>query len=512
MGSEWGTKPSPDRTLNMTTKRTTKRDGKREGKCYYEAVVGRARVLMYRRKTSAGNWNYMVANTAQKWPVCPKCRRQFNPENWPTLVQGSPCPGGFSRKTGQNVACDGKLSLQFARRWESFNDEGRAREVALGLAKLLNEQDLDSAALTKEQRTEYAGSVLRLREFNPLPPEKPVYTVDSVTSLVVDLVKDGADLAAIREAWGFYKTRNKNKRVERKRVQQVVDELLKLMEGRGKSTRYLSELRSRLGQFATDFQQDICDVTSHDVQAWLDGRREKPQTYKNHRRVLHRLFGFAVARNYAADNPINAVESVKVRRGEPEIFSVEEMKRLLSAASPEFVPCLAIGAFAGLRSAEILRLDWRDISLSEKHIVLSSAKAKTASRRIVPIQDNLVEWLAPYEKQLGPVWPMKSSMFCWEQTYTAAATEIKADPEKGFSAVAPVRWKGNGLRHSYISYRLAQLGGDAGRVAGEAGNSPRMVHEHYNALVKPKAAEQWFSLRPNQPDNVLNMPKAQVGA
>ncbi len=53
----------------------------------------------------------------------------------------------------------------------------------------------------------------------------------------------------------------------------------------------------------------------------------------------------------------------------------------------------------------------------------------------------------------------------------------------------------NGLRHSYISYRLAVLH-DTARVALEAGNSPEVIFAHYRELVTPEAAEAWFKVKP----------------
>jgi integrase len=44
------------------------------------------------------------------------------------------------------------------------------------------------------------------------------------------------------------------------------------------------------------------------------------------------------------------------------------------------VPMLAIGAFAGLRDAEIKRLDWHEVDLSRGHIEVKAAKAKSTER------------------------------------------------------------------------------------------------------------------------------------
>ena len=110
------------------------------------------------------------------------------------------------------------------------------------------------------------------------------------------------------------------------------------------------------------------------------------------------------------------------------IFTPPEISRLLAAASPDFVSCLALGAFAGLRSAEIERLEWSDIDLAGRHITVGADKAKTASRRVVPISDNLAAWLAPYAGRHGNVWPGGHDEFYEAQQQTAAATEVKADP------------------------------------------------------------------------------------
>ena len=67
------------------------------------------------------------------------------------------------------------------------------------------------------------------------------------------------------------------------------------------------------------------------------------------------------------------------------------------------LPMLAIGAFAGLRDAEIKRLDWSEVDQKRGHIEVKSSKAKSARRRIVEMQPNLREWLRPYAGMTGAV-------------------------------------------------------------------------------------------------------------
>ncbi len=398
-------------------------------------TLGRESVTVYRRATSSGGTGYMVANYA-----------------------------------------DGK------RRFDSYATETEALDAAGRLVRQLSERQVVAASLTNEQAAEYAAAVQTLAPFN-----LPLSTTASTVATCLKLV--GGDLPSLHAAAKFYAARHKQ--ITRKPVAEIVSELLVVKEGRRCSPRYLSDLQSRLGHFAADFKKDCCDVTTAQAQAWFDALNLSPQSYKNYRTVAHLFFEFAVARGYAADNPIAGVEKLKVRASEAEVFTPAEIRKLLAAAAPDFLPCLAIGAFAGLRSAEIVRLEWSDVRLAERHIVIGKDKAKTASRRIIPLHENLAVWLAPYAAQSGMMWQGTPDGFSVAQRNTAKA--------------AGVKWKKNALRHSYASYRFAQTA-DAGRVAGELGNSAAIVHRHYRELVKLADAEKWFAVKPEgDAANIMSM-------
>ena len=448
-------------------KDTPSRKARKERKAaYYTATFGHKRVHVYRRRTPSGYWNYMLADTSE-------------------------------------VSEDGKTK----RRFVSFTDEAQATAAADKLAERLSRLESTAMRLSEAQAIEYVSACEDLKPFG--------ITVRAASAAVAECLKLlGDGLPSLHAAVKFYRARFKQ--TVAKPVVKVVEEFLAVKLARGASDRYRADLDSRLTRFARDCKRDACNVTASDIQAWLDSQKANdnkplsPQSYKNYRTVLHTLFKFAVARGYAADNPVEGVEKLKVRSGDVEIFTPVEIARLLEAARakfPAFLPCLAVGAFAGLRSAELERLEWKDIDFASRHIVVAASKSKTASRRIVPLHDNLAEWLAPYSgRKQGKVWPGSSDMFYKAQEATAAATAVEADESKGVKAQKPVAWKGNALRHSYASYRFA-LTGDAGRVAGECGNSAAVIHRHYRQLCKTADAERWFNVRPAEsPANVLPMP------
>jgi hypothetical protein len=72
--------------------------------------------------------------------------------------------------------------------------------------------------------------------------------------------------------------------------------------------------------------------------------------------------------------------------------------------------------------------------------------------------------------------------------------------------VPQVKWKYNGLRHSFMSYRVAEIQ-NATQVALEAGNSPQMIFKHYRELVRPAEAKKWFSIISSKAKAKADKPK-----
>lgn len=271
-------------------------------------------------------------------------------------------------------------------------------------------------------------------------------------------------------------------------VRDVVAELLKARKADGSSVRYLGDLRVRLARFAGEFGEAmIAAVTAKQVSDWLRGLSVGPVTRNSYRRRLAALFSFARRNGYVTTNPLPDVERASERETVIEILTVAETARLLESADAETLPYWAIGAFAGLRSAEIERLVWSEVDFEDGFIEVKAAKAKTGSRRLVPMAENLRQWLAPYRNAVGPVCPV------------GLRKRLEADRER---AALRAQWPQNALRHSFGSYRLPIIA-DAAKLALEMGNSPAMVFKHYREVVKPKVAAQYWNIRPTLAENVV---------
>jgi len=267
-------------------------------------------------------------------------------------------------------------------------------------------------------------------------------------------------------------------------ISQLSQEVIEAKRRDGMSASYLADLRKRLGHFSVDFgDRPVAGITVEEIDDWLRNLKLSPKSRANYRANVGVLFSYAVRRRMIDLNPVLHTAKPKLPDNPPEIFKVDELRALLEAAmktAPEVLPMLAIGAFAGLRDAEIRRLDWAEIDFVRGHVEVKAAKAKTARRRIVQMQPNLARWLAPYSANKGMIVPSNSRK--------------KLESVRKDAGLAG--WPKNGLRHSFASYRLAAIN-DAPRVAAELGHtSPAMLYNVYRELVLPEEASRYWQIAP----------------
>jgi len=263
-------------------------------------------------------------------------------------------------------------------------------------------------------------------------------------------------------------------------VSDAMEELISAREATGRSARYCRDLRLRLSRFQAAFPSaTIATITANEIDAWLAGLPLAPGTRNTFRRDIRTLFSFCEKRGYCQKNEAKKTELARDIDKPAAILTPAQASNLLSKCGDDLIPYVAISLFAGLRAAELQKLDWAEIDLDGGHIEVTAAKSKTQRRRLVPISDNLRAWITPLVEKAGPVAPIGLRK-------RFDAVKLAA----GFKV-----WESNAMRHSFGSYRLAQCQ-DAAKVSLEMGNSPGMVFAHYRELVKPKAAIAFWGIIP----------------
>lgn len=243
----------------------------------------------------------------------------------------------------------------------------------------------------------------------------------------------------------------------------------------GRSRRYVRQLRVSLLSLAKPLAaKPVSAVTAADLEAWLEGSRWSARTRRGYLADARVLFGWCQRRGWLAINPAAAVDVPAAVPKAPGIHTPEQVQAVLDTAlriDPGACRILAVRYFAGVRSAEALRLD--ECDLGAKFVRIEAAKAKTRRRRLVTITPALRAWLDA----------------------TGEALPVSEKRVRRVVAACRAEWSPNVTRHSFVSYHVAAFG-SAAKTALEAGHSEAMLFAHYRELVTPAEARRFWAIRP----------------
>jgi len=373
--------------------------------------------------------------------------------------------------------------------------------------------------LSGRKAEEKAGSFARLSSLTETQRKHMIEAL-SITN---------GDTSKIIRALRFFEKHTSTADASRK-LADVYKEYIDAKNASGKRPRTIRDAKGKLKPFDKVFgTQSISEISTADVEGWLNDQKFKPSTRNAYRVALTGLFNHAVRRRYTEYNPVAAIESVTVDQGLPVIHTPAQVKAILRAAG-NYIPChkvvvardknrkaitkedrietdpskihqarsmiipyLAIGYFAGLRPEnELVNLDWKDIDFEAKTIRVSPATAKKRRQRYVDMTDNLVAWLTPYALKSGKIGFSRRLL-----------REVRKNSK--------VEWSKDVMRHSFGSYLLAQ-NEDAPKTALQMGHSHvDVLFNHYRNLVKKAEAEKYWEIEPQGTPGIIHFPTAKAG-
>jgi len=367
-----------------------------------------------------------------------------------------------------------------------FKSLQQARDKADAIRTILLNEDSTALQLTGQDSVIHARAKSLIGNFG--------VSLDQVAQEYKE-AREALGQTPLMEAVRFYERFGKSVK-EAKSIPAIVEELNANLRADGKSEYHLRDTKRRLETFAMAFPRPIMEVGTKEISDWLralKGTSAKgqsvplaPKSRNHHRNSIVQLFNYARDQGYLPKGLPTEAEAVKALAVVPpanKILTAEEMEKVLSTAPEWLVAPMAIKAFCGVRTEEMLRLRWEHLNLETRHITLPAEVTKTRQRRIVPTPENLIAWLLPVMKTAGPIcgrWRRAQSLFqAFDRHGKSQGIDVGA----------------NRFRNSYISYRVA-LTHDVAKVALESGNSPRVIQREYLELATEDQGKKWFAVFP----------------
>ena len=160
-------------------------------------------------------------------------------------------------------------------------------------------------------------------------------------------------------------------------------------------------------------EKPVSTVTEEDLEALLlhlSAAGRTVATVNHYVGLLRTLSRWLVRKKYRAapllTGDSNVIKKRKARKRSRRLEPEEEAK-LLAAAGPHLQRVIICSLETCCRAGEILSLQWREVSLARREIVLSAEKTKTKTDRIIPISARLRAVLEiirndPAGKPFGP--------------------------------------------------------------------------------------------------------------
>ena len=354
---------------------------------------------------------------------------------------------------------------------------------------------------TRIKRTTERDALVAARQFISERQEhgsRRAEITETERDFIMSLRNGGISIAQAKRAT------SKEKAAKNKRLVQALNEYL--LTQKDNSYGHVKSLKSCFNLFSRAFPDCTVDrILPGDIATYL--LRNK----SNERAIFRRLrafFRWCVLMSHIEANPMERVPRPAADTSERETFTPAQMEALLDAAanSPQVLRHLVLGGFFGLRTAEIQRLDGKDVDLERGEIFVRKMKTegKGIRERYVIGTPNAVAWLKNLAlPATGPVIEINDKNFRLNRDAVIARANGE-DPKEAMKPGAKaearkgklIEWPYNVLRRSFASYHLAAFENPNLTAAQMGHTTADTTFAKYRAVRRKENGVAWFAIAP----------------
>lgn len=327
-----------------------------------------------------------------------------------------------------------------------------------------------------------------------------------------------------------------DRRVKLVTCSEALEHYLEDLASRDRSVSHLNKCETKILRLADFFPAKLVeDFTPEDISSYISddknacgpyaGRDVSKTTRHNELVYLRAFFKWCENYKYCKESPCDGtVTSPGREKGEIKALTLPQVGKLLRCAQnlisreidrgyrtwdpikhdPDIFVYILLSVYCGLRPEELrpesddaVALTWEKIIWRQGDlpttITIDYDVGKVSTRRVLTMPKICQELLEPYKQFEGRViqasYSELRSLMDTCKAYAGFRVGVKRvkqhDPllAKVCSDEDRPKWIPDGMRHTAISYKLIHENNNYDLVAEWSGNSPKIIKEHYKALI-----------------------------
>ncbi len=293
--------------------------------------------------------------------------------------------------------------------------------------------------------------------------------------------------AAIREG-RYFKTREAQRHTLAELIDRYMVDVLPRKKGAAKQRQQLHWWREQLGVYAlADLTPPLLAEYRDKLAAGFPGDEPRsPATVVRYLAALSHCLSIAVKEyQWLEDSPLRKVSKPQEPRGRVRFLSDDERAALLTACEDSLNPCLypvvVLALSTGMRSGEIMHLEWRDVDLARGWLTLR--ETKNGDMRGVPLTGKALELVKEHARTRRRV----DTPLLFPGMNPGKPVNLRQPWEKALKQAGIEDFRFHDLRHSAASY-LAMNGASLNEIAAVLGHKTLAMVQRYAHLSESHKA------------------------
>lgn len=214
--------------------------------------------------------------------------------------------------------------------------------------------------------------------------------------------------------------------------------------------------------FCTEVRKkELKNVSSEDIEAFIEDRKKKGYTLKSISRKLNSIktfFRFAIEQKHIEENPSSKISHPKLESHIPRILTTQEYRSLRDACRKDqrLYSIVELLIQTGMKIGELCRLELDDIiTKNDKPVKLRIKKYESSLEREIPLNEPAASAITDY-LAIRPKFEGKNTLFLTKTGNPLLMRNIRFYLDRAFKKAGVKDATVNDLRNTFIAHHLAK--------------------------------------------------------